>query len=156
MPRVDVSSLPHHLGSRYPAPFAAPCATRDVVRLGDAGGLTRVGVNLVRLPPGAWSSQRHWHSHEDELVWILEGEVVLVEDEGETVLRVGDCAAFPAGTRNGHHLQNRRSHDAVVLTVGTRDDADHGEYPDVDLAFTAGRYSGGGAYTHKDGTPRGG
>jgi uncharacterized cupin superfamily protein len=153
MPKIDVAAAPVVSGSKYPEPFHEPCRRRRNHRLGEAAGLTQFGVNLTRLPPGAWSSQRHWHAHEDEFIYVLEGEVVLVSDGGEDVLRAGDCAGFKAGERDGHHLQNRSSTDAVVLTVGTRDDRDWGEYPDIDLTFRPGRYSGKGGYTHKDGTP---
>ncbi len=153
MPKVDPAAAPHRSGSRYPAPFDEPCRGRSWIALGDAAGLTQFGVNLVHLAPGAWSSQRHWHSHEDELVYVLEGEVVLVTDAGEEVLRAGDSAGFKAGVRDGHHLQNRSPAEAVLLVVGSRVDEDHGEYPDIDLKFAAGRYSGGGGYLHKDGTP---
>ena len=107
MPKIDVAAVPKRQGAGYPPPFDAPHADRIRQRLGDAGGLTDFGVNLMHLPPGNWSSQRHWHSHEDEFVYVLAGEVTLVEDGGETVLRAGDCAAFPKGTGNGHHLINR-------------------------------------------------
>src|SRR5690349_22948447 len=120
MPKVDVAAVPKRKGSGYPAPFDAPLADRIRQRLGDAGGLSDFGVNLMTLPPGGWSSQRHWHSHEDEFVYVLEGEVVLVEDAGETPLRAGECAAFPKGTRNGHHRINRSSAIAVYLEVGSR------------------------------------
>jgi uncharacterized cupin superfamily protein len=110
-------------------------------------------VNLTRLKPGVWSSQRHWHAKEDEFIYVLDGEVVLVTDEGEEILRPGDCAGFKAGARNGHCLQNRSNHDVVVLTVGTRDNEDFGEYPDINMKFLAGRYTGGGGYTKKDGSP---
>jgi uncharacterized cupin superfamily protein len=152
MPKIDLASAPKFEGSGYPPPHDEPCKARDWLRLGEAGGLTQFGVNLVTLPPGAWSSQRHWHSAEDEFVYIAEGEVVLVEDEGETVLRAGDCAAWKAGIENGHHLINRSGRDARVLTIGSRDDADHGEYPDIDMRFLPGRYSGKGGFTRKDGT----
>lgn len=153
MPRIDVAQAPSGKGTRYPAPFDVPCRERSWRRLGDAAGLTQFGVNLVLLPPGAWSSQRHWHSHEDEFVYVLRGELVLVTDAGEEVLRAGDCAGFPAGTRDGHCLQNRTATDAEFLVVGSRSDEDHGEYPDIDLKFTPGRYAGGGGYCRKDGTP---
>ena len=107
MPRIDLTKVPERKGTGYPAEFAAPCAERVRQRLGDAGGLADFGVNLMRLPPGNWSSQRHWHSDEDEFVYLLSGEVVLVEDGGETVRRAGDCAAFPKSSGNGHHLINR-------------------------------------------------
>ena len=99
-----------------------------------------------------WSSQRHWHSHEDEFVYVLQGEVVLVTDEGEHTLRGGECAGFKAGVRDGHCFQNRSQHDAQLLVVGSRSDEDHGEYPDIDLMFTAGRYSGKGGFRRKDGS----
>ena len=151
MRRIDVSQLPVAVGSKYPAPFDEPCRAREVQRIGNAGGLSQFGVNRVRLPPGAWSSQRHWHDREDELVYVLEGEVVLVTDAGEETLRAGDAAAFKAGDRDGHQLQNRSSRDVVFLAVGTRDDADSGEYSDIDLVFKGNRYSGAGGYAHKDG-----
>src|ERR1043165_7614431 len=106
IPKIDVTAAPQRKGSGYPAPFDAPCAERMRQRLGDAGGLTQYGVNLLHLPPGAWASQRHWHSAEDEFVYVLAGEVTLVTDKGEEVLRAGDCAAFPKGEPNGHHLIN--------------------------------------------------
>jgi uncharacterized cupin superfamily protein len=120
-----------------------------------AVGLTRLGANLITLAPGAWSSQRHWHQHEDELVYVLEGELVLVEDAGETVLRPGDSAGWPAGVPDGHHLQNRSQSEATFLVVGSRNDEDYGEYSDIDMAFGPGRYSRGKVwrYQHKDGTP---
>ena len=153
MPRIDISAAPTSQGSRYPAPFDEPCRERMWRRLGDAAGLTQFGVNLVTLGPGVWSSQRHWHSAEDEFVHVLQGEVVLVDDAGEHVLRAGDCAGFRAGERNGHHFINRSRAGVVLLVVGGREDADYGEYPDIDLKFLSGRYSGKGGYVHKDGTP---
>lgn len=153
MAKIDTTSAPAGSGSRYPQPFDLPCRGRSWLRLGDAARLTQFGVNLVRLAPGAWSSQRHWHSHEDEFVYVLLGELVLVTDAGEETLRAGDCAGFKAGVRDGHCLQNRSDAAAEFLVVGSRSDEDHGEYPDIDLAFAAGRYSGGGGYRHKDGTP---
>src|ERR1700761_7439400 len=107
MPRIDVAAVPRRIGTGYPTPFDKACAARIRQRLGDAGGLKAFGVNLMHLPPGNWSSQRHWHSREDEFVYILEGELVLVEDGRETVLRAGDCAAFAMNSGNGHHLINR-------------------------------------------------
>ncbi len=154
MPKIDVASLPVMTGVSYPPPFDRPCMARSSQRLGLAAGLTQFGVNLVRLPPGAWSSQRHWHAREDEFVHVLSGELVLVEDGGETVLRAGDCAGFKAGERNGHHLRNRGVTDAAFLAVGARDDADWGEYSDIDMVFAPGRYAAGrGYYKRKDGTP---
>ena len=116
---------------------------------GAAAGLTQFGVNLLRLPPGAWSSQRHWHSAEDEFVYVLEGEVVLVTDDGEEVLRAGDCVGFPAGDANAHHLQNRGAAEVVLLEVGSRrPDSDAVDYPDIDLKLDAGDRG----YRHRDGT----
>jgi uncharacterized cupin superfamily protein len=119
MPKIDLAAVPARKGSSYPAPFDAPCATRTRRRLGVAGELKDFGVNLMTLPPGGWSSQRHWHSHEDEFVYVLEGELVLIEDGGETLLRTGACAAFAKGTGNGHHLINRSSSSAMYLEVGS-------------------------------------
>jgi uncharacterized cupin superfamily protein len=153
VPKIDKSKVESRSGSRYPAPFNKPCEKREWQILGDAAGLTQFGVNLVTLPAGAWSSQRHWHSHEDEFVYVLQGEVFLVTNEGDEVLQAGDCAGFKAGERNGHCLQNRSQHRALLLVVGTRDDQDHGEYPDIDMVFAPGRYSGKGGFRHKDGTP---
>ena len=149
MPKIDVAAVPRRKGSNYPPPFDAPCAARTRQRLGDAGGLRDFGVNLMTLPPGGWSSQRHWHTHEDELVYVLEGEVTLVEDGGETVLRAGECAAFPKNTGNGHHLINRSSTMAVYLEVGSRDPQDVTMYSEIDMMSP----NTDGRYVHKDGTP---
>jgi uncharacterized cupin superfamily protein len=148
--KIDIASAPHLKGARYPVPYDEPCAARERWRLGDAAGLSQFGVNLLRLPPGVWSSQRHWHSAEDEFVWVVEGEVVLVTGAGEEVLRAGDCAGFKAGEADGHHLQNRTDRDALVLEVGTRSRGESGcDYPDIDLEFPAG----GKAFQHRDGSP---
>lgn len=149
MARIDIKSVPERRGSGYPAPFHLPAGERVRQPLGDAGGLTQFGINLMHLPPGCWSSQRHWHSAEDEFVWVLSGEVSLVTDQGEQILRVGDCAAFPKGEANGHHLVNRSKDTAVVLEVGTRSSEDICEYPDIDLRIDARV----GHYIHRDGTP---
>jgi uncharacterized cupin superfamily protein len=153
MPKIDVENIPVARGTRYPAPYDAPCKMRENIPVGLAAGLTQFGVNLTRLKPGVWSSQRHWHAKEDEFVYVIEGEVTLVTDAGEEILRPGDCAAFKAGVRDGHTLQNRSSRDVVVLTVGARDDEDWGEYSDIDMKFHPGRYTSGARYTKKDGTP---
>ncbi len=153
MPVLDRTKIPEKVGCGYPAPHDVPCRERRYRRLGDAAGLTRLGVSEVTLPPGAWSSQRHWHTDEDEFVLVLEGEVVLVTDEGETLLRAGDCAAFKAGERNGHCAQNRSAAPARLLAVSNRSEDDHGEYPDLDLIFTAERYSGKSEFLHRDGSP---
>ena len=148
MPKIDVATVPTRQGSGYPPPFDAPCATRTRRRLGDAGGLRDFGVNLMTLPPGGWSSQRHWHSDEDELVYVLEGEVTLVEDGGEAVLRAGDCAAFPKGTGNGHHLINKSGAMAICLEVGTRSPTDLATYSDIDMMIS----NADGRFVHKDST----
>ncbi|MCY1005739.1 cupin domain-containing protein [Nannocystis pusilla] len=145
--KIDIDKAPTWVGSGYPAPFDAPCLDRKRVRLGAAAGLSQFGVNLLHLQPGTWSSQRHWHSREDEFVYVLAGEVVLVTNAGETVLRAGDCAGFPHGVADGHQLQNRGTEVAVVLEVGTDDKQDVAEYPDVDLRATPD------GYVHRDGTP---
>jgi uncharacterized cupin superfamily protein len=149
MPKIDIAAIRPSEGSYYPPPFDAPCAERARRRLGLVGKLRDFGVNLVKLPPGTWSSQRHWHSHEDEFVYVLEGEVALIEDAGETVLRAGDCAAFPKGAPNGHHLINKSSVRAVYLEVGSRNVRDVTTCSDIDLV----RPNTGGRILHKDGTP---
>lgn len=149
MPRIDLDSVPRRSGSSYPAPFHEPCARRVRQRLGDAGGLTDFGVNRLELPPGVWSSQRHWHSVEDEFVYVLQGEVTLATDAGEQVLRAGDCAAFPKGEPNGHHLINKSSETAICLEVGTRSREDVCTYPDIDMRID----SRDATYTHKNGEP---
>ncbi len=146
--RVDLKSVPVVIGSGYPAPFDQPCAARARQRLGEASGLTDFGVNLLRLPPGTWSSQRHWHAAEDEFVFVVAGEVVLITDSGEEVLRAGDSAGFKAGIKDGHHLQNRSPRDAIVLEIGSRKPEDEGEYSDIDM-----RFARTGGFTRKDGTP---
>lgn len=149
MPKIEVEKASTRVGSGYPPPFDGPCLGRKRWQLGDAAGLSQFGVNLMRLPPGQWSSQRHWHSHEDEFVWIVEGEVVLVTNEGEQVLRAGDCAGFAAGAANGHQLQNRSDREAVLLEVGSRrPDEDACEYPDIDMVARPGEEG----YRHRDGT----
>lgn len=148
MPKVDITKVPAITGSGYPPPHDTPCATRTRRRLGDAGGLQDFGVNLMTLPPGGWSSQRHWHSHEDEMVYILEGEVVLVEDDGETLLRAGDCAAFPKNTGNGHHMINRSSAMAIYLEMGSRQWDDLTTCSDIDMMSA----NADGRFVHKDGT----
>ncbi|MGE5146186.1 MAG: cupin domain-containing protein [Candidatus Eiseniibacteriota bacterium] len=149
MPKIDLAAVPERKGSGYPPPFDAPCADRVRQRLGSAGGLTDFGVNLMRLPPGTWSSQRHWHSHEDEFVYVLAGEVTLVEDGGETVLRAGECAAFAKNSGNGHHLINKSGAMAVYLEVGSRQPDDLTTCSDIDMKSA----NADGRFVHKDGTP---
>ena len=135
--RIDIAALTPVVGTLYPSPFDVPCRARQRTKLGDAAGLTQFGVNLLRLPPGAWSSQRHWHTGEDEFVYVLSGEVVLVSNGGEEVLRAGDAAGFRAGDANGHCLQNRSDHDAQILEIGTRVPGDAADYPDIDMVAPA-------------------
>jgi len=149
MPRIDIARTPGRKGSGYPPPFDKPCAERVRQRIGNAGGLGDFGVNLVQLPPGSWSSQRHWHSDEDEFVYVLKGELTLVEDGGETLLRSGECAAFPKGIGNGHHLINKSDAVAEYLEVGSRSPADMTTCSDVDMMSAAAD----GRSVHKDGTP---
>mgnify|MGYP001086025328 FL=1 len=149
MPRIDISAAPVRTGSGYPPPHDEPCRARSRMRLGDAGGLTDFGVNLLTLKPGVWSSQRHWHLLEDEFVYIVSGEVVLVTNKGEELLRAGDCAAFPKNDGDGHHLVNRSDQDAVLLEVGTRSGGDTCWYPDIDLVLDPAR----GGVVRRDGTP---
>src|SRR5688572_23444250 len=149
--KIGIDQAPGARGSGYPSPFDEPCRERFRHRLGDAAGLTQFGVNLLRLPPGAWSSQRHWHTGEDEFVYVLSGEVVLVTDAGEETLRAGDAAGFPANDLDGHHLQNRSGQDAIVLEIGSRSPGSVAYYPGIDLVATAGGKPT--AYTHRDGTP---
>ena len=149
MPKIDIDKAPTRFGSAYPPPFDAPCANRRRWKLGDAAGLTQFGVNLLRIAPGVWSSQRHWHTAEDEFVWVVSGEVVLVEEGGETVLRAGDCAGFRAGVPDGHQIQNRSNAEAVLLEIGTRaPDTDHTDYPDLDMVVGPDE-----VYRRRDGTP---
>jgi uncharacterized cupin superfamily protein len=131
---IDQSKCPVKTGSIYPEPYASQMAGRSSLRLGDAAGLTQFGVNICRLPPGAWSSQRHWHTDEDEFIYVLEGEATLVTDSGEEILRAGDCAGFRAGDPDGHHFQNRSDADVVLLEVGTRmPEGGKAYYPGIDL-----------------------
>lgn len=149
MPKIDVSSVPMLVGTGYPDQFNAACAERTRRRLGDAGGLRDFGVNLMTLPPGKWSSQRHWHSHEDEFVYVLKGELTLIEEESQTVLNPGDCATFAKGIENGHHLKNLGSEVAVYLEVGSRQSDDFTTCSDIDLMSN----NLDGRFLHKDGTP---
>jgi uncharacterized cupin superfamily protein len=146
LPKLDLDTIPQSNATGYPPPYDAGVAGRWWRRLAPAGGLTLFGASHVVLQPGAWSSQRHWHEGEDELVVMIAGEAVLVEDDGETVLRAGDCAAFPKGVHNGHHLQNRSEAACVFVAIGAGEDAG-GSYPDIDMQFSAH------GYQHKDGTP---
>jgi len=147
--KIDLSPVPVQSGSTYPPPFYEPCANQASQRLARHAGLTSFGVNLTIIEPGAWSSQRHWHSHEDEFVYLLEGELALIEDGGETVLRAGDCAAFPKGSGNGHHLVNKSTAMAVYLEVGSRNPLDLITCSDIDMKSA----SADGRFVRMDGTP---
>src|ERR1700689_1227196 len=133
MPKIDIAKVPTETRIGYPPPYDRVTIGRERKRLGNAVGLDQFGVNLTTLKPGAASALRHWHEKEDELVFILEGEVVLIEDGGETVLKPGDAAGFKAGIPNGHHLVNKTDRDAVYLEIGTRSKYERVDYPDVDL-----------------------
>jgi uncharacterized cupin superfamily protein len=148
MPRkIDLAEAPVTAGTLYPPPFDEPCRARQRIRLSDAAGLTRFGVNLFTLPPGAWSSQRHWHTREDELIYVVSGEVTLVTDAGEEILLAGDAAGFKAGQPDGHTFQNRSGKDVVLLEIGSRFEGDVAFYSDLDMKTTDG------GYAHRDGTP---
>jgi len=153
-PALDPALVQPRLNSGYPEPFRSRVLPREKRALGDALGLTKIGVNLTTLAPGKESSMRHFHTLEDELVFVLEGEVVLRTDEREQVLTAGMCAGFPAGARNGHHFVNRSGAPARYLEISNRDPEDTAEYPDVDLAYRIGP-DGGAIFTHKDGSPFG-
>ena len=146
LPKLELDTIPQTNATGYPPPYDREVAGRWYRRMAPVAGLTQMGASHVTLKPGAWSSQRHWHHGEDELVVMLSGEAVLVEDGGETVLRAGDCAAFPKGVANAHHLQNRSDADCVFVAIGTGEDAG-GCYADIDMDFAAH------GYLHKDGTP---
>lgn len=147
MPKVDIEAIEQLNRTGYPPPFDADVAGRWVRRLAPPTGLTDFGVSQVTLKPGAWSSQRHWHDGEDEFLVMLSGEAVLVEDDGRTVLRSGDCAAWPKGSTNGHHLRNESDQDCVFIVVGGGRNTGGG-YSDIDMMFTPE-----GKYVRKDGTP---
>lgn len=151
MPKIDIDALPEKSGSNYPAPFKAANENRFKKALGDAVGLTQFGVNLTRLPPSSGTALLHWHENEDELVYILEGEAILIEDDGETVLKPGDAAGFKAGIATGHCIENRSDHEVVLLEIGTRAPTERGHYPGVDLAVEKDKT--GVKFTHKSGEP---
>ena len=151
MPKIDIAGLAVDTRTNYPPPFDRAVLGRERKRLGNAVGLDQFGVNLTTLKPGAASALRHWHEQEDELVFVLEGELVLIEDAGETVLKPGDAAGFKANSRNGHHLVNRTNRDAVYLEIGARSKHERVDYPDVDLV--AVRDDNGARYAHKNGDP---
>jgi uncharacterized cupin superfamily protein len=149
MPKIDIDKIPIDTATGYPSPFNKAIEGRSRKRLARFAGLTQFGVNICTLKPGAASSQRHWHEKEDELVYVLDGEVVLCEDGGETVLRPGDVVAWKAGVANGHRLINRSDRDTVFIEVGTRAAADRAFYSDIDMMVV--RDEKGARYTKKNG-----
>jgi uncharacterized cupin superfamily protein len=151
MPKIDIAKVATETRTGYPPPYDRVTAGRERKRLGNAVGLDQFGVNLTTLKPGAASALRHWHEKEDELVFVLEGEVVLIEDDGETLLKTGDAAGFKANSRVGHHIVNKSNRDAVFLEVGTRSKYERVEYPGSDLMVV--RDEKGMRYTHKNGEP---
>jgi len=150
-PAINTTDLTARTGSGYPAPFRDAMNGRVKRVIGDALGLTNFGVNLVHLAPGAWSSQRHWHTREDEMIYVLEGEVTLITDAGEQVLEPGMAAGFPAGKPDGHHLVNRSDKVAVFLEMGDRKDDDEAFYSDIDMELRL--VEGRNVYVHKNGEP---
>ena len=151
MPKIDISRAVVRTKGVYPQPHTSITDGREKAAIGNVAGLTQFGVNLTRLKPGAASALRHWHEQEDEFVYVLEGELVLIEDGGETMLKPGDCAGFKAGVSNGHHLINKSPRDALYLEIGTRAAAERGHYPDVDLVFE--RDQQGMRFLHRSGEP---
>ncbi len=151
MPKIDIGKIAIDTSTGYPSPFNKAVEGRSRKRLARAAGLTHFGVNICTLKPGAASSQRHWHEGEDELVYVLAGEVVLREDDGETVLKPGDAAAWKAGVPNGHCLINRSNRDTVFIEVGTRAPSERAHYSDIDMMVV--RDEKGARYTKKNGEP---
>jgi len=151
MPKIDIAAIRLDTSTNYPPPFHKAVEGRARKRLGRSAGLTQFGVNICTLKPGSASSQRHWHENEDELVYVLEGEIVLCEDGGETVLKAGEAAAWKAGVANGHCLVNRSTRDAVFIEVGSRAAAERAYYSDIDMMVV--RDENGFRYTHKSGEP---
>ncbi|HCV88773.1 MAG TPA: hypothetical protein DGU02_06260 [Alphaproteobacteria bacterium] len=151
MPKIDLSTVPVRRRQGYPEDFRAETAGYEGQRVGDAAGLTQFGVNRVVLPPQARTALRHWHENEDEFVIVMSGEVVLREEDGETVLRAGDCAGFKAGVENGHAFENRTDEPVVLFEIGTRSPDETGHYPDVDLRYE--KRDGVVTFVHRDGTP---
>jgi uncharacterized cupin superfamily protein len=148
--KIEIGALVPVIGTMYPPPYDEPCLARSRTKLGDAAGLTQFGVNYLRLPPSAWSSQRHWQTASDEFVYVLAGEVTLVTDSGAEVMRAGDCAGFKAGDPDGHCLQNRSTEEAIILEVGTRVSGDSAHYSEADMFAPPGGKPA--MYTRKDGT----
>jgi uncharacterized cupin superfamily protein len=146
--KITLSAIPRRHGCGYPPPHDQPCRERMRIPLARSQGLAAFGVNLCVIPPGGWSSQRHWHSHEDEFIWVVEGELTLVSDCGEEILRPGDCAAFKAADPDGHHLINKTARPATVLEIGNSDVRDRCVYPDIDMIAEPGI----DGFSHRDGS----
>jgi uncharacterized cupin superfamily protein len=151
MPKIDLAKAEVRTTSVYPQPLRSVTDGREKAALGNIAGLTQFGVNLTRLKPGAASALRHWHEQEDEFIYVLDGELMLVEDGGETLLKPGECAGFKAGVSNGHQLVNRSQRDALYLEIGTRAASERAHYPDVDLVME--RDARGMRFLHKSGEP---
>ena len=151
MPKVDLDMVPVKTGSIYPDPYAVEMAGRSSLRVGDAGGLTQFGANIVILEPNAKSSLRHWHMNEDEFVMVSQGKVTLIDDHGETPMSVGDCATFPAGDQNGHHFVNRSEAEVRFLVIGTKAPTEVATYSDIDLMVEIG--DGQFEFKRKDRSP---
>lgn len=147
-PAMHTDDVPPHIGTDYPSPYDLPCRQRSRRRLGDVFGLTQFGVNLIELPPGAWSSHRHWHECQDEMIYVLDGEVTMVTDAGETVLTPGMFAGYRAGDPDGHHLVNKSNAPVRVLEMGTRTAEETGHYVDIDMLYREGQ-----GYSTRDGRP---
>ncbi|WP_411816866.1 cupin domain-containing protein [Hyphococcus sp. DH-69] len=153
MPKLEIANAPQRTACAYPKPYAEHCQGRTKIAIGDLGGLDQFGVNYTRLAPGAASAHKHWHAKEDELIYMIEGEAVLVEDDGETTLHAGDFATFKAGVANGHMLVNRSAMDAVFLEVGTRSPDDISTYTDPAIDMRMVKNGGVWKALHKDGKP---
>ncbi|WP_424984408.1 cupin domain-containing protein [Microbulbifer sp. S227A] len=151
MPKLDLAQISRSSGTGYPGKLARVVDGRSWLALGDAGGLTQYGVNLVYLEPGAASSLRHYQMQQDEFAMVTEGELVLIEDDGETLMQPGDCAAWPAGVENGHHLVNRTQSRAAFLVIGTRTPTETVFYSDIDMMVIAD--DAGDHFTKQDGSP---
>jgi uncharacterized cupin superfamily protein len=149
-PALDPMSLPPRTGSGYPEPYRSRVLPREKRQLGNELGLSKIGINHTTLPPGKESSMRHWHTHEEEFIFVLSGEVVLRTDAGEQVLKAGMCAGFPVGTTDGHQLVNRGTEPAIYLEVSNRDPADEAHYSEVDMRWNAA--DARGIFTRKDGS----
>jgi len=148
---VDTALIEAKIGTGYPAPFAKMCQQREKKVLGDLFGLDQFGVNLTTLPPGQWSALRHWHQKEDEFIYVVSGELVLIDDRGEHQLTAGMCAGFPAGEKNGHHIVNNSDQPGSFIEIGIRSKIEHVEYPDVDLI--ADKDESGFVFSNRKGEP---